>query len=286
MRHLQNHPLRAQLAASDGHAWLRLPAGAQVPRRLADACERRGVTLHLRPDDDGATRLHLSWPHDRLDVFAFSFLLSRFGAELTPAPARGDGSGTVAHAAGACRSAHRCLPIGACDDGTTLTQRLLRSVLPTLRAGGVTHVSIVVALASPAALDEHNCHGNGFMPVDFSVDALAERARAPKAAWQGELRDRAARLLRLAARSTTRVVRSQAQVMLSAGGDFDRFAWAAPFVDPTLLQTIATPWRPETFNLYTWARHGRQALGLCADPAHPLWRAEARLFADWESSLR
>jgi hypothetical protein len=277
------HVLDAQLGASTAAAWV--SSDDEIAPSLADECRRIGASLTF-VDEGGARALRVTVSHAETDAFGLFFLLSHFGRWRPAATAIAEGVplGRALDEAVTLHAWCSTRPRAASSGDATVTQRLLRRLLPVLAAHGVTHASLVVARASAQALAADGYRRNGFMPVDFDVQSLLQLSQAPRHEWKAAIEKRAERIERLAAKSPALLTRSRAQVMISAAGEIGRFGWIADAITPERTQAVATPWRSETFNLFTWSRGERHAMSLCGDRHHPLHAVAPQLFAAWETA--
>jgi hypothetical protein len=277
------HVLDAQLGASTAAAWV--SSDDEIAPSLADECRRIGASLAF-VDEGGVRALRVTVSHVETDAFGLFFLLSHFGrwrAGATPIAA-GVPLGRVLGETASLHAWRWARPRVAWSGDATVTQRLLRRLLPALAGGGVTHVSLVIARTSAQALAPDCYRRNGFMPVDFDVQTLLQLSQAPRQQWKAAIEKRADRIERLAAQSPALLTRSRAQVMISAAGEIGRFGWIADAITPERTQAVATPWRGETFNLFLWSRSGRQAMSVCGARQHPLHAIARPLFAAWEAA--
>jgi hypothetical protein len=258
-----------------GRVWLRLAGGERPSEELERACRRLGGTMTLRRGAGGGL-LTIAVPHDRLDVFGLLHLISQH-VDGASAPGSDCAAPAVARRShGELVTAHhwttrRVTPKAV---GRTVTQQILRRLLPSLRANRVTHTAVVVGGL-----------GHRFRAVELKMEELAELTATRGGEWVRKLRTRARLEAERVLRPLHRLPPPRAQVTFSSGGNFDRFSWAAPAITPGRLQAITPPWRPQAMNLYAWSRAGRQAISFCGHADHPLWSAEAALTAAWQSAF-
>lgn len=278
------HLLDEQLRASTAVAWL---AGNDEPApTLVAECARIGATLTCDGGGDGgAPAVRVAVPHTVTDAYGLLYLLSRFGRWAGEAPSLPERAPLRRTHDDGNSSLHVWRAAPTTRRPTTVTQRLLAALAPRLAAAGVTHISLVIGRPATNARSAHDYRRNDFLPVDFDVAALQVLAAAPRDAWRAALDERARRIERLAARSPTLLLRSRAQLMISAVGDVGRHPWIGEAITPSRVQMVATPWRRETLNLVTWSRGDEHALSLSGEPEHPLWREAPSIARAWEATL-